>query len=187
MVKLLSYINTKLCGVSLSIHTENFGENFAIYLCITEIISAALNDRLFLLVMICRSVWPPRQQSPLLIYRDFWAFGHEFSKNLQFVHGDSPLCIVSTAKKYLLWPWACTVLNGVLRSADRLSDTFRRSFPHKNNCTLHGAAGGHIVGISYRISHTDLGITENDSISGRIFLKIIVQHEIFSVVRWEMF
>jgi len=71
----------------------------------------------------------------------------------------------------------------VIRSADGLSDTLRRSFPHKNNCTLHGAAGGHIVGISYRISHTDLGITENDSISGRIFLKIIVQNEIFSVDR----
>ena len=57
------------------------------------------------------------------------------------------------------------------------------SFPYKNNCTLHGAAGGHNVGISYRISHADLGITENISISGKIILKILVQNGIFSVVR----
>ena len=74
-------------------------------------------------------------------------------------------------------------LNEVLRSADGLSDTLRRSFPHKNNCTLQGAAGGQIVGILYRISHADLGIMENISISGRIFLKIFVQNGIFSVDR----
>lgn len=78
-------------------------------------------------------------------------------------------------------------LNEVLRSADGLSDTFRRSFHYKNNCTLHGAAGGYIVGISYRISHADLGIMENISISGKIILKIFVQNGIFPVVRWEMF
>ena len=78
-------------------------------------------------------------------------------------------------------------LNEVLRSADGLSDTFRRSFHYKNICTLHGAAGGHIVGISYRISHADLGIMENISISGKIILKIFVQNGIFPVVRWEMF
>lgn len=157
------------------------------HLCIIEIISAALNDRLFLLVMICRSVWPPRQQSPLLIYRDFWVFGHDFSENLQFVHDDSLLCIVSTPENYLLWRWACMTLNEVLRSADRLSDTFRRSFPHKNNCTLHGAAGGRIVGISYRISHTNLGITENISFSVKKYLQILVQNGIFSVDRWGRF
>lgn len=109
LVKLLIYIYTKLCGSSLSIDSKNLGEYFALYLCITEIISAALNEGLFLLVMICRRRWPPRQQSPLLIYRDFWAFGHDFLKNLQFVHGDSPLCIVSTAENYLLWQWRrCT-------------------------------------------------------------------------------
>ena len=74
-------------------------------------------------------------------------------------------------------------LNEVLRSVDGLSDTFRRSFHYKNNCTLHGAAGGHIVGISYRISHADLGIMENISISGKIILKIFVQNGIFPVVR----
>ena len=157
------------------------------HLCITEIISAVLNDRLFLLVMICRSILLTIRQSPLLIYRDFWAFGHDSSENLQFVHGDSPLCIVSTAENYLLWPWACTVLNGVLRSADVLSDTLHKSFPHKNNCTLHSAAGGHIVGKSYRISHINLGITENISISGKIILKILVQNGVFSVVRWGRF
>lgn len=61
----------------------------------------------------------------------------------------------------------CRAQSEVLSFADGLSDTLRRSFPHKNNCTLHGAAGGHIVSISYRISHSDLGITENDSISGK--------------------
>ena len=96
----LSYINTKLWGSSLSIHAEKFGENLMYHLCITEIISAVLNDRLFLLVMICRSVWPPRQQSPLLIYRDFWAFGHDFSENLQFVHNDSPYRINGTTENY---------------------------------------------------------------------------------------
>ena len=98
----LPYIYTKLWGISLSIHAEKFGENLMYHLCITEIISVALNDRLFLLVMICRRRWPPRQQSPLLIYRDFWAFGHDFSKNLQLVHDDSLLCIVSTPENYLL-------------------------------------------------------------------------------------
>ena len=186
-MKLLSYINTKLCGVSLSIHTENFGENFAIYLCITEIISAALNDKLFLLVRICRRILLPIRQSPLLIYRDFGAFGHDFLKNLQFVHGSSPYRIISTPENYLLWRWACMTLNEVLRSADGLSDTLRRSFPHKNNCTLQGAAGSHIIGITYRISHSDLVITENDSISGRIFLKIFVQNGGFSVDRWGRF
>lgn len=153
------------------------------HLCITEIISAVLNDRLFLLVRICRRILLPIRQSPLLIYRDFWAFGHDFLKNLQFVHGSSPYSIISTPENYLLWRWACMTLNEVIRSADGLSDTFRRSFHYKNNCTLHGAAGGHIVGISYRISHTDLGITENDSISGRIFLKTFVQNGISSVDR----
>ena len=157
------------------------------HLCITEIIAAVLNDRLFLLVMICRSVWPPRQQSPLLIYRDFWVFGHDFSENLQFVHDDSPYRINSTLEIYLLWRWACKTLNEVLRSADGLSDTLRRSFPHKNNCTLQGAAGSHIIGITYRISHSDLVITENDSISGRIFLKIFVQNGISSVDSWGRF
>ena len=117
------------------------------------------NLRLFLLVRICRSVWPPRQQSPLLIYRDFWVFGHDFSENLQFVHDDSPYRINSTLEIYLLWRWACKTLNEVLRSSDGLSDTLRRSFHYKNNCTLQGAAGSHIVGISYRISHANLGIT----------------------------
>ena len=37
------------------------------HLCITEIISAVLNDRLFLLVMICRSILLTIRQSPLLI------------------------------------------------------------------------------------------------------------------------
>ena len=74
-------------------------------------------------------------------------------------------------------------LNEVLRSVDGLSDTFRRSFHYKNNSTLHGAAGGHIVDISYRISHADLGITENISFSGKKFLEIIVPNGIFSVVR----
>ena len=157
------------------------------HLCIIEIILAALNDRLFLLVRICRSILLTIRQSPLLIYRDFWAFGHDFLKNLQFVHGCSPYRIISTPENYLLWRWACMTLNEVLRSADGLSDTFRRSFHYKNNCTLHGAAGGHIVGISYRISYTDLGITEIISISGKIILKILVQNGIFSVVRWEMF
>ena len=53
-------------------------------------------------------------------------------------------------------------LNEVLRSADGLSDTFRRSFHYKNNCTLQGAAGGNIVGITYRKSDADLGIMENN-------------------------
>jgi hypothetical protein len=57
------------------------------------------------------------------------------------------------------------------------------SFPHKNNCTLHGAAGGHIVGISYRISHSDLGITENISFSVKKYLQILVPNGIFSVDR----
>ena len=154
------------------------------HLCITEIISPALNEGLFLLVMICRRRWPPRQQSPLLIYRDFWVFGQDFSENLQFVHGNSLYRINSTPENYLLWHWNHREQSEVLSFADGLSDTLRRSFPHKNNCTRHGAAGSHIIGISYRISHTDLGITENDSISGRIFLKILVQNGIFSVDRW---
>ena len=74
-------------------------------------------------------------------------------------------------------------LNEVLRSADGLSDTIRRSFHYKNNCTLHGAAGSHIIGISYKIYHTNLGITENISISGKIILKILVPNGIFSVDR----
>ena len=186
-MKLLLYIYTKLWGSSLSIHTENFGENLMYHLCITEIISAVLNDRLFLLVMICRSVWPPRQQSPLLIYRDFWVFGHDFSKNLQFVHDNSIYRINSTLENYLLWQWNHKTQSKVIRSADGLHETLRKSFPHKNNCTLHGAAGGQIVGILYRISHADLGIMENISISGKIILKIFVQNGIISVVRWEMF
>ena len=157
------------------------------HLCITEIISAALNDSLFLLVMICRSVWPPRQQSPLLIYRDFWAFGHDFSENLQFVHDSSPYRIISTPENYLLWQWNHKGQSEVLRSADGLSDTLRRSFPHKNNCTLHCAAGSHIIGISYRIYHTNLGITENISFSVKKYLQILVQNGIFSVDRWGRF
>ena len=157
------------------------------HLCITEIISATLNDRLFLLVRICRSILLTIRQSPLLIYRDFWAFGHDFLKNLQFVHGSSPYRIISTPENYLLWRWACMTLNEVLRSADGLSDTFRRSFHYKNNCTLHGAAGGHIVGISYRISHANLGITENISFSVKKYLQILVQTGIFSVDRWGRF
>lgn len=52
----LSYINTKLCGISLSIYAVKITEIMMFHLCIIEIISAVLNDRLFLLVMICRSV-----------------------------------------------------------------------------------------------------------------------------------
>ena len=125
--------------------------------------------------------------SPLIIYRDFWAFGHDFSENLQFVHGNSPYRINSTLENYLLWQWNCKSQSEFLYSDDNLPDTLRRVFPHKNNCTLHGAAGDHIVGISYRISRADLGIMENISILGKIILKIFVQNGIFSVVRWEMF
>ena len=157
------------------------------HLCIIEIILAALNDRLFLLVRICRSILLTIRQSPLLIYRDFWAFGHDFLKNLQFVHGCSPYRIISTPENYLLWRWACMTLNEVLRSADGLSDTFRRSFHYKNNCTLHGAAGSHIIGISYRIYHTNLGITKNISFSVKKYLQILVQNGIFSVDRWGRF
>ena len=57
------------------------------------------------------------------------------------------------------------------------------SFPHKNNCTLHGAAGSHIIGISYRIYHTNLGITENISFSFKKNLQILVQNGIISVDR----
>ena len=74
-------------------------------------------------------------------------------------------------------------LNEVLRSSDGLSDTLRRSFHYKNNCTLQGAAGSHIVGISYRISHANLGITENISFSVKKYLQILVQTRIFSVDR----
>ena len=36
------------------------------------------------------------EKHPLRIYRRFGGFGHDFLKSLQFVHGDSPSCIVST-------------------------------------------------------------------------------------------
>ena len=36
------------------------------------------------------------ENTPLLIYRKICGFGHDFPKSLQYVHDDSPLCIVST-------------------------------------------------------------------------------------------
>ena len=43
------------------------------------------------------------EKHPSLIYREIWGFGHDSLKSLQFVHGDSPSCIVST--RYFCWWW----------------------------------------------------------------------------------
>ena len=61
------------------------------------------------------------------------------------------------------------------------------SIPHNNYCSRHNADGKHIVGKPYRKIYSDLGITENVSVSGKKFLEIIVLNGISSVVRWEMF
>ncbi len=91
-----SYINTKIWAVSLSIYAENFGNYATGYLCRTENNAAALNDSRFLLVMICRRLWPPRRKHPPLYNRRFWTCGHDFLKSLQIVHGGSPYRINST-------------------------------------------------------------------------------------------
>ena len=137
--------------------------------------------------MICRRLWPPRRKHPPLYNRRFWGFGHDFLKSLQFVHDSSPYRLNSTPENYLLWRWNCKARSVILRSADGLPDTFRRSIPHNNYCTLYDAAGRYTVGKSYRKIQFDLGITENISISGKKFLEIIILNGISSVVRWEMF
>ena len=43
------------------------------------------------------------ENNPLLIYREIWGFGHDFLKSLQFVHDDSPSCIVSI--RDFCWWW----------------------------------------------------------------------------------
>ena len=40
---------------------------------------------------------------PSVIYREIWGFGHDYLKSLQFVHDDSPSCIVST--RDFCWWW----------------------------------------------------------------------------------
>ena len=137
--------------------------------------------------MICRGLRPTRWKHSLLYNRRFWGFGHDFMKSLQFVHGSSPYRLNSSPENYLLWRWNCKARSAVLRSADGLPNTFRRSILHNNYCTLYDAAGRYIVGKSYRKIYYDLGITENISISGKKFLEIIVPNGISSVVRWEMF
>lgn len=123
----------------------------------------------------------------LLYNRRFWVFGHDFLKSLQLVHGSSPYRLNSTPENYLLWRWNCKARSAVLRSADGLPDAIRRNIPHNNYCSWHNADGRCIVGKSYRKIYSDLGITENISISGKKFLEIIVPNGISSVVRWEMF
>ena len=102
------YINTKISSASLSITAKNFRKYATGYLCITENNSAVLNDSLFLLVMICRRLWPTRWKHPPLYNRSFWTFGHDFLKSLQFVHDgslyriNSTVCFCSLCD-YIMW------------------------------------------------------------------------------------
>ena len=70
-MKILLYINTKFRAVSLSIYAENFRKFATGYLCITENISAALNDSRFLLVMICERVRPTLENTLYYTTEDF--------------------------------------------------------------------------------------------------------------------
>ena len=76
------------------------GENFR-----SALPEPILNVDMLIVTFIFLPCLTAHENTPSLIYREIWGFAHDFPKSLQFVHDDSPSCIVSTWDFCWWWRW----------------------------------------------------------------------------------